>query len=268
MFNTLLIQPLANGLILVYNLLGRNLGLAIIGYSLLLRYLLMPLTKPYMESMKKMREFAPQLEKLKKKHGGDKVKLAQAQADFYKEKGVKPGGGCLPYILYIFVTLAFFRLFIQLFTPDGDLVANFNQLLYPTLQLASDTVINTKFLYMDLTQPDVFNVAGLPFAIPGIFLLASAILQFGASKIMAPVAKKQEKAAKATTDAADDMQVAMQNSMTTLFPIMTVIFGMRFPASLSLYWTFLSASQFVQQYKTYGWGGLEPLLKRLSLLKS
>lgn len=266
MFNTLLIQPLANGLILVYNLLGHNMGLAIIGYSLLLRVVLNPLTKPYMESMKKMRDFAPQLAKLKKKHGKDRVKLAQAQADFYKEKGVKPGGGCLPYILYILVTLAFFRLFIQTFVPGGDVAAKFNELLYTPLKLTSG--INTNFLYLDLNTPDIFNVSGIPFALPGFFLVVSALLQFAASKIMAPTVKKQTTAAKATTDTADDMQAAMQSSMTTLFPIMTLLFGMRFPSSLAIYWALLSASQFAQQYKTHGLGGLAPLLRRLSLVKS
>ena len=95
-FDTLLIEPLANGLILFYKLLGGNLGLAIIFFTLVLKTLLHPLTKPYMESMKRMKDLAPELEKLKKKHKNDKIKLAQAQSDFYKSKGINPGAGCLP----------------------------------------------------------------------------------------------------------------------------------------------------------------------------
>src|SRR4030065_509305 len=68
MFETILIQPLANGLILFYKLLGGNLGVAIIGFSIFLRFALNPLTKPYMKSMQKMKELAPQLEKLKRKY--------------------------------------------------------------------------------------------------------------------------------------------------------------------------------------------------------
>ena len=59
-FTTLLTQPLANGLIIFYKVLGGNMGLAIIGFSLFLRVALYPLTKPYLESMKKMKDFAPQ----------------------------------------------------------------------------------------------------------------------------------------------------------------------------------------------------------------
>jgi len=80
-FTTLLIQPLANGLIAFYKILGGNMGLAIIAFSLFLRIILNPLTRPYMESMKKMKEVAPSLEKLKAKYQGDKVGLAKAQAE-------------------------------------------------------------------------------------------------------------------------------------------------------------------------------------------
>ena len=49
--------------------------------------------------MKKMKDYAPALAKLKEKHKGDKAKYMKAQADFYKEKGINPGAGCLPYLL-------------------------------------------------------------------------------------------------------------------------------------------------------------------------
>ena len=117
-FTILLIQPLANGLILFYKVLGANMGVAIIAFSLFLRFILNPLTRPYMESMRKMKEVAPQLEKLKRKHK-EKVKLAQAQAELYKQKGVNPGAGCLPYLLQIVVLIAFFNVFTRTLSPDS-----------------------------------------------------------------------------------------------------------------------------------------------------
>ena len=149
-FNVLLTQPLANGLILFYNLLGSNMGLAIIVFSLALRLLLTPLTKPYMESMKKMKEIAPQVEKLKKRHKGDKMKFTQAKADLYKEKGINPGAGCLPYLLQIVVLIAFFRMFNLTLSADAGTTSAFNELLYPALHIPQDVVINTKFLYLDI----------------------------------------------------------------------------------------------------------------------
>src|SRR3989338_8593720 len=144
-FNEILIKPLANGLILFYRLLGNDLGLAIIAFSFFLVFVLGPLTKPYMDSMKKMKELAPELDKLKKKHKGDKIKLAQAQADFYKEKGINPGAGCLPYLLQIVILIAFFNVFTRTISGGGNLTENFNKVLYQPLKLESSEVINTKF---------------------------------------------------------------------------------------------------------------------------
>ena len=86
---TLLYQPLVNSLILFYKILGQNLGLAIIGLTLVIRGLLYPLTKPSLEAAKKMQQFAPELEKLKSKHKDNKQALAMAQMELYKKHGFK-----------------------------------------------------------------------------------------------------------------------------------------------------------------------------------
>jgi YidC/Oxa1 family membrane protein insertase len=267
-FTTLLIQPLANGLIVAYRLLGDNMGLAILGFGLFLRVVLNPLTKPYMESMKKMKDFAPQLEKLKKKHKGDKVKLAQAQSEFYKQKGINPGAGCLPYLLQIVVLIAFFNVFSRVLTPNGDIVARFNELLYEPLKFGAQEIINTKFLYLDVTQPDVINIPSLPFPLPGPILLMAAIVQFLSAKIMAPYVKAEERVAEKTKEKADDIQAAMQKSMIYTFPLMTIVIGTRFSSGLALYWLLFSVYQAIQQYNSQGWGGLTPWIEKMGLLQS
>ena len=268
MYQTLLLEPIANGLIVFYKAFGGNMGLAIIGFTLLLRILLNPLTKPYLESMKKMKELQPQLEKLKKKHKDDKQKQMQAQADFYKEKGVNPGAGCLPMILQLVVLYAFFGVFSRTLAPGVDPVTSFNELLYVPLQFTEGVSLNTSFLYLDVTQPDVFNVPGLPFPLPGPFLILAAIIQLVSAKISAPYIEAQEKAAKKTKGEADDMQVAMQQSMTYTFPLITLLIGIRFSSALVLYWLLFSLFQAYQQYKSSGWGGLTPWIEMLGLLNS
>lgn len=267
-FTTLLIQPLANGLIIAYRILGENMGIAILGFGLFLRVILNPLTKPYMESMKKMKNFAPQLEKLKKKHKGDKIKLAQAQSEFYKQKGINPGAGCLPYLLQIVVLIAFFNVFSRVLTPDGDIVVKFNELLYEPLKFGAQEVINTKFLYLDVTRPDVIGLSFLPIPLPGPILLLAALVQFVSAKIMAPYVKEKEKAAKKTKEKSDDIQAAMQKSMIYTFPLMTLVIGTRFASGLALYWLLFSVYQAIQQYNSQGWGGLTPWIEKIDLLQS
>jgi YidC/Oxa1 family membrane protein insertase len=268
MFKTLLIQPLANGLILFYRLLGNNMGLAIIAFGLFLRVVLNPLTKPYMNSMKKMKELAPQLEKLKKKYKNDKAKLAQAQADFYKQRGINPGAGCLPYLLQIVVLIAFFNVFTRTLAPDGDVLTRFNELLYTPLRFVEGESVNTHFLYLDVAKPDVIKLPFLPFPIPGPILILAALAQFISAKVATPLVEAEKKMAQKTKGAMDDMQVAMQQSMVFTFPLMTILFGMKFASGLALYWALFSIYQAVQQYKTYGWGGLTPWIRKLGLVRS
>lgn len=265
-FTILLVQPLANGLALFYNFLGGNLGLAIIGFSLALRVALTPLTKPYMKSMKKMQEYGPQLAKLKEKHKGDKQKQMKAQADFYKEKGINPGAGCLPYLLQIVILIALFNVFNQVLVGGGDIVARFNSLLYDPLKFAEGATINTHFLYLNLIKPDVFNIPGIPFPLPGLFLFLSAFFQFVSAKMATPYVEAEKKIAKKTEGTADDMAVAMQSSAIYTFPLMTLFIGIRFASGLALYWLLFSLYQMVQQYRSTGWGGLTPWLKKLNLI--
>src|SRR3972149_9358695 len=266
-FTTLLIEPLTNGLILFYKALGGNMGLAIIGFSLFLRVLLNPLTKPYMDSMKRMKELAPRIEKLKAKHKDDKAGFTSAQAELYKQEKFNPGAGCLPYILQIVVLIAFFNVFTRTLSPDGGIAGRFNELLYEPLKFASGAVVNTKFLYFDITKPDAFPVAGLPFSLPGPVLILAALFQFFSAKMMAPYVSEEEKLAKKTKEGADDISVSMQKSTIYTFPLLTVIFGLKFPSGLALYWFLFSLTQAYQQYRTSGWGGLTPWLIKLGLLK-
>src|SRR3989338_9715557 len=208
-FQLLLTQPLTNGLILFYKVLLGNMGLAILGFGLFLRFALNPLTKPYMKSMKKMKEHEKDLSKLKERHGGDRKKLMAAQADLYKERGINPGAGCLPYLLQIVVLIAFFNVFTRVLSPDGNPALRFNELLYTPLKFEQDEVINTKFLYLDITKPDSFKLEFLPFSIPGPILILAALVQFVSAKVMTPYTKIEEKIAKKTKEATDDFQVAM-----------------------------------------------------------
>lgn len=265
-FTVLLVQPLTNGLILFYKVLFQNLGLAILFFSLFLIFILRPLTKPYLESMKKIKGLEPQLAKLRKKHANDKLKLSQAQAELYKQNKVNPGAGCLPYILQFAILIALFNVFTTTLSGNSDTISKVNTLLYAPLKLAEDTSLNTRFLYLDVSKPDSFKIPGIPFALPGAFLLLATIAQFLSAKIMSPYVQAEEKVAKKTKTDTDDMQVTMQKSMTYTLPLMTLFFGLKFPSGLALYWLVFSLVNVYQQVSMSGWGSLTPSVQKASTL--
>lgn len=263
-FTTLLIQPLANGLVVFYRIFGNNMGIAIIAFTLTLVTILRPMTKKSMDAMKKMKEYQPQLDKLKKKHKDDKQKLMQAQAAFYKEKGINPGAGCLPMILQFALLIGLLQVFIQALT--GSDPTKLNHLLYEPLKFHAGELINTRFLYLDIAKHDTFRIPGVPFGIPGPILILAAISQMISAKITAPYLTAEEKAAKKTPGAGDDFQAAMQSSAIYTFPLMTLLIGGSFPAGVAIYWVTFSIYQTVQQYRSTGLGGLKSWIQKANSL--
>ena len=86
LWNFLLYEPLLNALIFLYGVLFNNFGLAIIVLTVALRLVLVPLTLPSLRAAKKMKELAPELEKLKAKYKDDRQKLAKAQMELYRRR--------------------------------------------------------------------------------------------------------------------------------------------------------------------------------------
>ncbi|GLT09113.1 membrane protein insertase YidC [Sulfitobacter sp. PR48] len=126
------------------NKLIGNMGIAIIGLTLLIKAILFPLAYKSYVSMAKMKELQPQMEKLKKDAGDDRQKMQQGMMELYRKEKVNPAAGCLPILLQIpiffslykviFVTIelrhaAFFGPFQDLSAPDPTSLFNFFGLL-------------------------------------------------------------------------------------------------------------------------------------------
>jgi YidC/Oxa1 family membrane protein insertase len=70
------------------------------------------LYKPFVHqvrSMRKMQEFAPEIQRLKKKYGNDKQKMAAEMQRLQSEHGVSPLGGCLPMLVQVPVFIGLFH---------------------------------------------------------------------------------------------------------------------------------------------------------------
>jgi len=268
LWQILLIQPLLNTLIGIYRFTG-NLGLTIILLTIGLRLALNPLILPSLRLNKKMQELAPELAKLKVKFKDDKQGLVTAQAQLYKDHGANPASGCLPQIIQLLILIALFSVFNSILLTNGDeLAGKLNPSLYSFNQLAPDFRLSSNFLYLNLTQPDTINIPGIPFAVPGIFLLLSALAQLISSKMMTPIVSSEQKIAQKTSGSTDDTLVEAQQQMLFMFPLMTLFIGYKFASGLVLYWLIFSIAGIIQQYNISGWGGALPWLKKLHLVKS
>src|SRR6478752_3929703 len=130
------------------NLVGGSWGLAIIGLTVVIRAVLVPLTFRQLKSMQEMQRLAPEIQALKEKYKEDKQRQQQELMKFYQENKINPLASCLPLLLQIPV---FISLFYMLRTdlkkhicPDG-LVHLFNT-QHPAHMVAKVGHLPTSFI--------------------------------------------------------------------------------------------------------------------------
>jgi YidC/Oxa1 family membrane protein insertase len=85
-----------------------NWGVAVIGLTVLVKLVLLPLTHKSMVSAEAMKKLQPKVEELRKKYAQDKERQNLEMMKLYQEAKVNPLGGCLPMLLQMPVWFALF----------------------------------------------------------------------------------------------------------------------------------------------------------------
>ena len=223
----------------LYLLIG-NLGLAIIALTILARLLLVPFSLNMIKSQKKMTDLKPEMDKLKKLHGKDKLKLQQAQAELYKRYNINPLAGCLPMIFQFFF---FFVLYQVLISFIGKSEMN-------------GVSINPYFLWLDLRVADQLHsfpiLAGVTQLIMSLMIAPGAeipdLVPNDSKKVA--VQKENEK----EEDMAE-MAATMQKQMLFVVPVVMGFIAWSYPSGLALYLVVTTTFSIIQQYFVSGWGG-------------
>lgn len=210
-WNLVFIQPITFSLQWLSQLTG-NVGVAILVLTIIIQLLLTPLRLPSLKSAQKIKKLAPKLDELKNRFQDDKMALAQAQMDLYKEHGVNPLGGILPTLLSIPIIIALYRVLLS--------------------TLGNIEGFSTQFLWLDVTKSDAWYL--LPIGV--------ALVQFIMSKQIAGTSAsvkedKQSKEGKQKSDqGSDEVMQMVQSQMKYLFPVMSGIITASLPAGIGIYW--------------------------------
>jgi YidC/Oxa1 family membrane protein insertase len=111
-------QPLTWLLETLHSSVGLTWAWSVIGVTLIVRVLLVPLTIKQIHSMQRLQRYAPALKEMQKKHKGDKQKLREEQMKFFQEHQVNPAASCLPILFQIPI---FFALYFVLRDFDEEI---------------------------------------------------------------------------------------------------------------------------------------------------
>jgi YidC/Oxa1 family membrane protein insertase len=96
---------------------------AIVGLTVIVRVLLVPLTVKQIHSMQNMQAHAPEMKEIQRKYKGDRQKLNEELMKFYKENNINPAASCLPLLaqIPIFIGLFYTLRDFSKHPPPGDL---------------------------------------------------------------------------------------------------------------------------------------------------
>ena len=108
-----IMQPLywaVSGIIVLWHklwspLFGADSGLtwtlSIIGLTVVVRGLMMPLYAKQLNSSRAMQALQPKIQELQAKHGADRERLGQETMKLYQEEGVSPTASCVPLLIQL-----------------------------------------------------------------------------------------------------------------------------------------------------------------------
>jgi YidC/Oxa1 family membrane protein insertase len=216
-------------LVAIHSVIGGSWGWSIIGLTLLVRTVTLPLTIRQFKGMAQLRAHAPELAKIKQRYPDDKKRQQEETMKYYKEAGVNPLASCLPLVLQIPV---FISLVYMLRTDLKKHICG------AALKAAGDTT-STKIAAASCNKlvphsASFLFVSDITSKATGVVLIVLMVLYVGtmvSTSVMMSVGSDRN-----------------QRLISIALPVFFVVFVIQFPAGLLVYWIATNFTMIPQQY--------------------
>jgi YidC/Oxa1 family membrane protein insertase len=211
-----------------YNSLGIPWGWAIVLLTICVRAILIPLTVRQIRSMARMQQLAPEMKAIQAKYKEDKQRQQQEMMKFYKENNVNPLASCLPLAAQLPVFISLYYMLRE--SLRVDICPQWQRLHNHGVLSTAHTVAcgshgQSSFLFIgDITD----KARGATLV---ILILLYVGTQLGSSLMMSG----------AMTD-------RTQRQIMLFMPLLFVVFVIRFPAGVLVYWVTTNFWTIGQQY--------------------
>ncbi|MBI2010867.1 MAG: YidC/Oxa1 family membrane protein insertase [Candidatus Colwellbacteria bacterium] len=217
LFREILYRPLFNILIFLYETVAfRDLGLAIILFTILIRLILFPLFHKTAKHQKLSQKLQPEIKEIQKRYKDDREAQTKAIIELYQKNKLSPFTPFGLLLLQLPILIALYRIFINGFN-EGVL----------------------GLLYSFVPRPESFNqtLFGLIRLDEVSWLLV--VIATGLQYLQGRLAFKPQ--------AMGAKNASMLKFTALLFPALTLLILMRFPAALALYWSTSTGFSIIQQ---------------------
>lgn len=251
MWESIIIQPMTNLLLWIYDTLGHGphtFGLAIILFTVAIRAITWPLNASQVKGAQAMQELQndKDWQEIQKKYAKDKEKLAQEQMRVYKEKGINPFASCLPTLIQFPIIIGLYQSIIRALSATPFDMLKLARTAYPFQNVESIIPLNSTFLWMDLSRPESISVFG--FALPTLAIVV-ALTTYVQSKLTMPASTNP-----------NDQSAQMSGMMSIYMPLLLGWFALTFASGISVYFITSNVLGIVQYAATgrANWSSLIP----------
>lgn len=232
LWDTILTNPMINGLIVLEQLLFGNFGLAIIVFTVVVRLATLPLTLRQLHAGRKMQALTPQVQEIQKKYKEPK-KRQEETMKLYREQGANPLGCIGPMVIQLPIWFTLYRVLTMTVGGTPERTAELAHRLYPWDFIQSAVPLPTTFLWLNLGRQDTtFILFGLTFV--------TTWLQTKLSMSQPGVQQTPS-------------QQQTNTMMLWMMPAMFAYFTLSVPSGLALYWVVNNISGIVMNWFVYGW---------------
>ena len=254
-FDTVIVQPIFNLLMLIYSLIP-DFGVSIIIFTILVRLLLWPLVKKQLHHTKAMRKMQPELAKINKQYAKNPQMRNLAMMELYKKHNISVFGPIGILLIQFPILIAMYRV-VQIFASNRADLGKYVYGAVKNLPVANNLVnnpdqFNQNFLgIFDLTQHAISKNS----VVIGLLVLAvlAAVLQYLTAKQLSPNSDSKRRLRDILSEAgsgkeADQSEVnaVVSRKMMKFMPVMVFLIIIYLPGALAMYMTTANAVGYLQ----------------------
>lgn len=231
-WHTFFFDPVYNGLVFFIDVVpGGDVGLAIIGMTIFVKILLLPLSLKAARTQRVMRTLEPKLKAVKERFKDKREEQARAMMELYREAGLNPFASILLLFIQIPIVVS---LYLSVYSGGGVPLPAINaELLYPFIP--QPETANMIFL-------GIVNIAerSLPLA------LFAGITQFVHARMAIPA--PEPRVAGAAPNLREDFARSMHLQMRYVMPLIIFFVAYTISASIALYFVVSNLAMIAQEF--------------------
>jgi len=219
---------------------GLSWVLSIVGLTLVIRVLLIPLFVKQIKASRNMQLIQPKVKELQKKFGHDRQKLAEETMKLYKDAGTNPFASCLPILLQMPIFFALFRLLDQAAKHDSGrgFLTNEKATEFGHAEIFGKIPISETF--WNSGPWSTGNPHGGVMIVAAILVMAMTATTF--------TTQRQLMRKNMPADALTGPYAQQQKILLYVLPVAFGLGGVAFPIGVLLYWTTSNVWTMGQQF--------------------